>query len=143
MTGKIVAHANKNNKKLDQFGLEELQKFDKEITKDAQKTLPWVLITGTSIVTLVYLALNYSFLYTAPIEDMAGEVEVGAIAARAAFGEVAGGAFGAALALLIISTVSAMTMAGPRVIQVIGEDFPRLKFREASRATHSKTFLRS
>ncbi len=96
--------------------------------KDAQKTLPWVLITGTSIVTLLYLALNYSFLYTAPIEDMAGEVEVGAIAARAAFGEVAGGAFGAALALLLISTVSAMTMAGPRVIQVIGEDFPRLKF---------------
>ena len=59
---------------------------------------------------------------------MAGEVEVGAIAARVAFGEVTGGAFGAALALLLISTVSAMTMAGPRVIQVIGEDFPRLKF---------------
>ena len=30
---------------------------------------------------------------------------------------------GAVLALLLISTVSAMTMAGPRVLQVIGEDF--------------------
>ena len=39
LTGKIVAHANKNNKKLDQLSLEELQKFNKEITKDAQKTL--------------------------------------------------------------------------------------------------------
>ncbi|NKB34340.1 MAG: amino acid permease [Pseudomonadales bacterium] len=95
--------------------------------ENPQRTLPWVLITGTSIVTLLYLALNFSFLYTAPMDAMVGEVEVGAIAAQAAFGEVAGGVFGVALALLLISTVSAMTMAGPRVIQVIGEDFPRLR----------------
>lgn len=95
--------------------------------ENPQRTLPWVLITGTSIVTILYLALNFSFLYTAPMDAMVGEVEVGAIAAQVAFGEVAGGAFGVALALLLISTVSAMTMAGPRVIQVIGEDFPRLK----------------
>ena len=53
---------------------------------------------------------------------------VGAIAARTVFGELAGGLFGLALALLLISTVSAMTMAGPRVIQVVGEDFPKLNF---------------
>ena len=34
---------------------------------------------------------------------------------------------GAILALLLISTVSAMTMAGPRVLQVIGEDFTFFK----------------
>lgn len=96
--------------------------------ENPKKTLPWVLITGTSIVTVLYLALNFAFLYTAPMDAMVGEVEVGAIAAQVAFGEVAGSAFGVALALLLISTVSAMTMAGPRVIQVIGEDFPRLKF---------------
>ena len=39
LTGKIVAHANKNSKKLDQLSLEELQKFNKKITEDAQKTL--------------------------------------------------------------------------------------------------------
>jgi APA family basic amino acid/polyamine antiporter len=31
---------------------------------------------------------------------------------------------GTVLALLLISTVSAMTLAGPRVLQVVGEDFP-------------------
>ena len=35
----------------------------------------------------------------------------------------AGKVMGLVLALLLISTVSAMTMAGPRVLQVIGEDF--------------------
>ena len=39
LTGKIVAHANKNKKKLGQLSLEDLQKFNKEITEDAQKTL--------------------------------------------------------------------------------------------------------
>ena len=96
--------------------------------ENPQKILPWVLITGTTIVTILYLGLNFVFLYTTPMEAMVGEVEVGAIAARMAFGDLAGGLFGVALALLLISTVSAMTMAGPRVIQVIGEDFPRLKF---------------
>jgi APA family basic amino acid/polyamine antiporter len=57
---------------------------------------------------------------------MVGQVEVGAIAAQAAFGETAGRLTGLVLAMLLISTVSAMTMAGPRVIQVIGEDYPAI-----------------
>lgn len=96
--------------------------------ENPKRTLPLVLITGTSIVTLLYLLLNFSFLYSTPMDALVGQVEVGAIAAQTAFGDVAGSAFGVALALLLISTVSAMTMAGPRVIQVIGEDFPKLKF---------------
>ena len=56
---------------------------------------------------------------------LAGQVEVGAIAAQAAFGETAGRLTGLILAMLLISTVSAMTMAGP-VIQVIGEDYPAI-----------------
>lgn len=94
--------------------------------ENPQQTLPWILITGTSVVTLLYLGLNFSFLYAAPMDAMAGEVEVGAIAAQAAFGDVAGRFTGLILALLLISTVSAMTMAGPRVIQVIGEDYPAI-----------------
>ena len=114
--------------------------------ENPQKTLPLVLISGTSIVTLLYLGLNYVFLYTTPIDSMIGEVEVGAIAARTIFGEVAGNLFGLALALLLISTVSAMTMAGPRVIQVVGEDFPKLSFlgqRNASGIPARSIFLQS
>ena len=96
--------------------------------ENPQRTLPWVLITGTTVVTILYLGLNFSFLYAAPMDAMVGEEAVGAIAAQAAFGEIAGGIFSIALALLLISTVSAMTVAGPRVIQVIGQDFPRLRF---------------
>lgn len=93
-----------------------------------QGALPWILITGTTTVMLLYVGLNFVFLYAAPIDAMVGEVEVGYIAAEAAFGPAGGRFTGLVLALLLISTVSAMTLAGPRVIQVIGEDIPSLAF---------------
>jgi APA family basic amino acid/polyamine antiporter len=96
--------------------------------EDPQRTLPGILLTGTLVVTVLYVALNFIFLYSAPIDSMKGEVEVGFIAAQAAFGELGGQLTGLVLASLLISTVSAMTIAGPRVLQVIGEDFKALSF---------------
>ncbi|MXX07656.1 MAG: amino acid permease [Gammaproteobacteria bacterium] len=93
-----------------------------------QRNLPWILVMGTSIVTVLYVLLNFVFLYVAPMDAMVGQVEVGAIVAESALGAVGGQFVGLVFALLLISTVSAMTMAGPRVIQVIGEDYPALGF---------------
>ncbi|MFT4863125.1 MAG: APA family basic amino acid/polyamine antiporter [Pseudohongiellaceae bacterium] len=95
--------------------------------EEPQRTLPWILVTGTAVVMALYIALNFVFLYAAPMDAMVGEVEIGFIAAETAFGEMGGRFTGLVLALLLVSTVSAMTMAGPRVIQVIGEDFPALE----------------
>lgn len=96
--------------------------------ENPQKYLPWVLLSGTLLVMLLYLALNFVFLRVAPMEAMTGQVEIGYIAAEAAFGPIGGRFTGLVLALLLISTVSAMTLAGPRVLQVIGEDFRALRF---------------
>ena len=91
--------------------------------KDPQKNLPKILFTGTVLVMFLYLALNFMFLKVAPMEAMVGKLEIGYIAAQYAFGDVGARFIGAVLALLLISTVSAMILAGPRVLQVIGEDF--------------------
>ena len=88
-----------------------------------QKSLPIVLIASTGVVALSYLLLNYVFLRVAPADAMAGKVEVGFIAASYVFGKQGAAIMGVLLALLLISTVSAMILAGPRVLQVIGEDF--------------------
>jgi APA family basic amino acid/polyamine antiporter len=48
---------------------------------------------------------------------------VGYIAAKHVFGAGGASAISFFLSLLLISTVSAMTIAGPRVLQVIGEDY--------------------
>ncbi len=96
--------------------------------EDPQRTLPGILLTGTLIVTVLYVALNFTFLYAAPVDSMKGQIEVGFIAAQSVFGDLGARFTGIVLASLLISTVSAMTIAGPRVLQVIGEDFRVLSF---------------
>ena len=93
-----------------------------------QRNLPFVLIGGTLIVMVLYLLLNISFLYGAPMEAMMGRIEIGFVVAGHAFGEQAAEAMGVVLSLMLISTVSAMILAGPRVLQVIGEDFSAFRF---------------
>ena len=93
-----------------------------------RETLSRVLLTGTAVVMVLYLLLNYTFLYAAPIDALAGKLEVGYVAAQFIFGETGAAIMGVALALLLISTVSAMTLAGPRVLLVIGQDFHALRF---------------
>lgn len=92
------------------------------------ETLSRVLLLGTGMVMALYLLLNFTFLYAAPVEALAGKLEVGYVAARFVFGDAGASIMGVALALLLISTVSAMTLAGPRVLQVIGQDFHALRF---------------
>ena len=92
-----------------------------------ERSLSRILIQGTLVVMVLYLLLNFTFLYVAPMAEMAGQLEIGYIAARHVFGDTGAQIMGVALAVLLISTVSAMTMAGPRVLQVIGEDFPAFR----------------
>ena len=88
-----------------------------------QRNLPRALALGTGLVALIYLLLNFTFLYAAPISAMQGQLEVGYIVAEHAFGGSGASLMGMLLAGLLISTVSAMILAGPRVMQTIGQDF--------------------
>jgi APA family basic amino acid/polyamine antiporter len=94
---------------------------------DVQRSLPRVLMISTSIVAVTYLTLNYVFLAVAPMDALVGKVEVGYVAAQYAFGEVGATIMGMLMALLLVSTVSAMILAGPRVLQRVGEDFVLFK----------------
>ena len=87
------------------------------------RSVPLVLIGGTSIVIVLYLALNAAFLYAVPLAELEGRLEIGVVVAQATFGSTGAMVMGGVLSLLLISTVSAMLMAGPRVLQVMGEDF--------------------
>ncbi len=91
------------------------------------RNLPRVLAIGTLLVTLLYVALNHAFLRAAPMDELAGRVEIGYVAATFIFGPAGATLMAAVLALLLISTVSAMVIAGPRVVQMIGRDYPRLR----------------
>ncbi len=94
--------------------------------RDAARTVGRALLIGTGIVTLLYVVLNAVFLHAAPAAELRGHIDVGHVAARWIFGGEGGRAMAALIALGLISTISAMTWAGPRVTQAMGEDFQAL-----------------
>jgi APA family basic amino acid/polyamine antiporter len=93
--------------------------------RDPSRVIPRALTAGTLLVMILYLALNYAFLHAAPAERMAGQINVAQIAAESAFGEGGGRIVAAVISLGLVSAISAMIWAGPRVAMVIGEDYPR------------------
>ncbi|MBW4496392.1 MAG: amino acid permease [Oscillatoria princeps RMCB-10] len=95
--------------------------------KEPEKNVPRSLLAGTLIVLALYLLLNFIFLYTTPIELLAGKLEVGAVAATQIFGELGGKVMSLLISLGLVSAISSMVWAGPRVTQVIGEDIPFFK----------------
>ena len=96
--------------------------------KDVKKTLPRALVTGTLIVLIIYTALNFVFLYSVPVNELKGVVEVGYLSANKIFGSELGQFMSLVIALLLVSTISAMVLAGPRVMQSMGKDMSGLKF---------------
>ncbi|NVO85501.1 APC family permease [Hymenobacter terrestris] len=93
-----------------------------------QRNLPRILLTGTTLVLVLYVALNFIFLYSTPISALKGQVEVGFVAATSLFGPGGGRLMGGLIAALLVSTISSMIFAGPRIVQVMGEDLPALRF---------------
>jgi APA family basic amino acid/polyamine antiporter len=104
--------------------------------KDPGKNIPKSILYGTVIVTLLYVLLNFIFLYTVPMDQLAGKQDVGHEAAKAIFGAAGGRIMSGVIAFLLISTISSMIFAGPRVLQVMGEDTTMLKFLSVKSISH-------
>jgi APA family basic amino acid/polyamine antiporter len=96
--------------------------------RDPHRSLPRALFAGTLIVLAIYVALNAVFLRVAPIDKLAGQLDVAVIAGRAIFGDAGARAVGALICLGLVSSISAMTWIGPRVTMTMGEDIAMLRF---------------
>jgi APA family basic amino acid/polyamine antiporter len=97
--------------------------------RNPQRTVPVALIlaTATVIVIILYVSLNAVFLASGPMNEFSGKIEVGEIAARHLLGEEGGRIMAGLIGGGLISAISAMTWAGPRVAQAVGQDFPPLR----------------
>jgi basic amino acid/polyamine antiporter, APA family len=93
-----------------------------EELRQPARTLPAALAIGTSIVAVLYFALNVVFVYGAPLEDMKGKLAVGAFVASRLFGPQVAGIFSALMALSLMATVNAMVTIGPRVYYAMAKN---------------------
>ncbi len=98
--------------------------------KHPEKNLSRSILYGAGLVTIFYVALNIVFLMVAPEKEMMVDVsnfapkEVGLISANYIFGALGGKIMGGVICVLLISTISAMIIAGPRVIQPMFSKLP-------------------
>lgn len=92
-----------------------------------ERNVPRAMLTGTLIVMVLYVALNAVFLHTAPIGELAGQLDVARISGSRIFGGFGGRIVGAMICFGLISSISAMMWIGPRVMMTMGEDIPLLR----------------
>jgi basic amino acid/polyamine antiporter, APA family len=95
--------------------------------ENPSKNLPKSLIIGTLVVVAVYLCLNAMFLYSAPFSELDGKNDIGNVVAFKLLGPEVGAVFSGIFSIALLSTLSAMTIAGPRVLEAMGDDYPKLK----------------
>jgi len=93
-----------------------------------QKNVPRSIIAGTLVVMILYVLLNYIFLHTVPMKDLAGQIEIGFLSAEKIWGMEGGKVMSTLISLLLVSSVSSMIFAGPRITQSMGRDISGLHF---------------
>jgi APA family basic amino acid/polyamine antiporter len=86
------------------------------------RNIPLALFTGTAVVVCFYLLLNVIYIYALSPNEMSGVLEVGTKSAVSLFGDNISRYFGGAIALGLLSVLSAMIMAGPRVYYAMATD---------------------
>jgi APA family basic amino acid/polyamine antiporter len=91
--------------------------------RSPERTVPRSLVFGTAIVTVLYVLVTFVFLYTTPMDALKGQVEIGYIVGEHLFGRVGATVMGLLIAMGLVSAVSSMTWAGPRVLGALANDW--------------------
>ena len=93
-----------------------------EEVRDPRRTLPRALLAGTAAVVALYLLLNVLYLYALAPAGLAHVIHAGRAAAEALFGQRVADFFTPLVLVSLAASISAMTLAGPRVYFAMARD---------------------
>jgi len=102
--------------------------------KNPSKILPRSLLYGTGIVILLYLGINFLFVYAIEPNKMKGVISVGGLAMGNLFGRSADVISSMLIAFALFSSLSAFIIIGPRVYYSMAKD--GLFFRSVAKIHH-------
>lgn len=103
-----------------------------EEVKNPGRNVPIALGIGTGAIVLLYFGLNVLYVYAVPISEMgAGNSEIAMVAAENLLGPLASTLLGGLAVVVLLGSLSAMTVAGPRVYFAMARD--GVFFQAASR----------
>ncbi len=90
--------------------------------KDPSRILPKSLIYGTGIVVILYLGINFLYIYSIEPQAMKGVISIGGLAMGNLFGKPAEVLFSVLIAFALFSSLSAFIIIGPRVYYSMARD---------------------
>lgn len=90
--------------------------------RNPDKHLPLSLVVGTSIVILLYVGLNITFVYALSPGEMIGVISVGGLAMGALFGGPMETISSVLISFALFSSLSAFIILGPRVYYAMARD---------------------
>ncbi|MDP4223728.1 MAG: amino acid permease [Bacteroidota bacterium] len=90
--------------------------------KEPARILPRSLIYGTGIVVILYLGINFLYIYSIEPQAMKGIISIGGLAMGNLFGKPAEVLFSILIAFALFSSLSAFIIIGPRVYYSMAKD---------------------
>jgi APA family basic amino acid/polyamine antiporter len=90
--------------------------------KNPQRNLPRALILGTLSVTVLYVLVNYIYLYALPINELSGTVRVAEKSATVLFGGSWAAIISAAVVISTFGSLNGSILTGPRVFYAMAKD---------------------
>ncbi len=99
--------------------------------KNPTRNLPLTLIWSTVAITIIYILINYLYLYSLPINEISGVVRIAEKATSSLFGGTTGAVISAAVLVSIFGSLNGSIIAGPRVYFAMAKD--GLFFKKAGR----------
>ena len=95
---------------------------------DAKRIVPLGMIYGTFATLLLCVLVNAIMLYAAPASELVGRPDIALVAARSLSGDIGVWVIQLVIAVSLLTSITAMVLAGPRVYAKMAEDgaLPRL-----------------
>ncbi len=90
--------------------------------KNPSRNIPLSLFLGTSMVILLYLLLNFVYVYAISPEEMKGVISVGGLAMKNLFGSRFEFISSILISFALFSSLSAFIILGPRVYYAMAKD---------------------
>lgn len=91
---------------------------------DPHRNLPWSILLGLSVVTLLYLAVNWVYMQVIPISEMPGTPLVAAEVMRRALGPSGATITSLMIASSAFGALNGYILTSGRILMAVGQDHP-------------------
>lgn len=95
--------------------------------RDAERTMPRVLMLGVGLVVLLFLLINWAYLQALPMTTIAASDTVATTAAAVALGATAGKFMSLLVVVSVLGSLTGSMLAAPRLPFAVGNDAARLR----------------